>query len=554
MNNLVKIYCENNSSELFVKPGTTLLDVLDILNLKNKIPYIAAYVDNKSKDLNYIIYEPRTIKFIDQTHFEGYRIYGRTLFFVLYKAVCDLYEDATLKIKHSIGSGYYFEIENAETTSETPRLIKERMDRLVEQDLTILRDRYRQEEMIEIYSKNNLYDKIAIIETHQCLYYTVNMLADKYGYFYGTLAPSSSYVKVFDVKSLDKGFYLCLPKRYNPDQLDKVTKQDKLLTVFKQHKKWNEIIKISTLGDLNRRIIAGDANELIQIGEALQSNMFYEVANTIFSRIDKGLKLILIAGPSSSGKTTSSKRLNIQLRVFGLKPTVIAMDDYFVNRDQSPVDDKGNKNYETLQSVDTNLFNEHLNKLINGESVEMPKYDFLKGERYYDGTFLKLDENSVLIVEGIHALNPELTKNIESNHKFKLYVSALTSLSMDNLSRISTTDNRLIRRIVRDNAYRGHSARETLERWGSVRKGEEENIFPYQEEADYMINTALYYEICVLKRYAEPLLLRVSNTTSVYSEACRLLKILDHFQPIDDTNIPQTSILREFIGGSSFDV
>lgn len=551
MERLIKIKCENNNSQLFVKPGTSLLEVLDILSMKTEIPFIAAYVDNKSKDLNYLIYEPRCIRFINRTHFEGARVYTRTLIFVLYKAVSDLFPEATLKVKHSIANGYYFEIYGITTDKNSHKEIKKRMDKIVSQDLVVMRHRYSIEEAREVYSSQGFINKLSILDTYPCLYYTINQVGDKYGFFYGTLAPYTSFVDVFDVKPFYNGFYLCLPKRYDPMKVATIQRQDKLMTVFEQYKEWTNIINVGTLGELNRRIMDGDTSELIQIGEALHENMYNEVARMVYERKKNGLKLVLIAGPSSSGKTTSSLRLNIQLRVLGMRPVVIAMDDYFVNRDLSPVDDKGNKNYETLQSLDVKLFNEHLNRLFAGESVEMPKYDFLRGERYYDGTTLTLDERSVLIVEGIHALNPELTADIAPNLKFKLYVSALTSLAMDNLSKVSTTDNRLLRRIVRDNSYRGHTALDTLKRWGSVRRGEEQNIFLYQEEADYMINSSLFFEMCVLKRYAEPLLLRVPNTEPEYSEACRLLGLLDHFQYMEDKDIPPTSVLREFIGGSS---
>lgn len=552
MENLIKIRCENNNSELFVKPGTSLLEVLDILNLQSETPFISAYVDNKSKDLNYVIYEPRSIKYITQSHFEGARVYQRTLFFVLYKAVADLFPKGILKIKHSIGTGHYFVIENITKEIDTHTKIKERMDKIIAADITILRHRYYREEAREIYTKSGLNDKISIIDTQKCLYLTINQLADRYGYFYGTLAPSTSHVKLFDIKSSYAGFYLCLPQRNNPLKVEEIKKQDKLFEVFHLHKKWNDIIDVSTLGALNGRILNGEASELIKIGEALSENQYSTVAQMISDKHASGLKLVLIAGPSSSGKTTSSLRLNIQLRVRGMRPTVIAMDDYFLNREFSPVDVNGKKDFESIKSVDVALFNDHLNRLFAGETVEMPKYNFIRGERYYDGATLTLNENSVLIVEGIHALNPELTASIPLNKKFKLYVSALTSISMDYTSRVSTTDNRLLRRIVRDNSHRGHTALDTLRRWGSVRRGEEQNIFPYQEEADYMINSALFYELCVLKQYAEPLLMRVPNTEEEYSEAQRLLKLLDHFVPMDDKEIPPTSVLREFIGGSSF--
>ncbi|MFI3263560.1 MAG: nucleoside kinase [Rikenellaceae bacterium] len=550
--NLIKIYCENTSSYIDAERGSTLLEILEQLNLTSNHRFIASCVNNKFRDLNFAMYERRSVRFIDQTHFEGYRVYARTLFFILYKVISDLYPQSTLKINYSIGVGYYFEITNIEHNKLSISDIKSAMREIINKDIRILRDRYEQKDVIEIYSKNNLHDKLSIIETHKCFYYTINKLDDKYGYFYGTLAPSTSYVNTFDIKPLKNGFYLCMPQRIKPNDIHEVIKYDQLFRVFEDHKKWNEIIKVSTLGELNKRILLGESNQLIQIAETFQINIFYKVAREIYSKINDGLKLILIAGPSSSGKTTSSKKLNVQLQIFGLKPVVIAMDDYFINREDTPMDEKGNRNYETINTVDIKTFNDNLNRLIAGETVEMPKFDFVKGQRYYDGTFLKLEQNSVIIVEGIHALNPLLTPGIDSKHKYKIYVSALTSLSMDNLTFINTTDNRLLRRIVRDNAYRGSSALDTIKRWGSVRRGEEENIFPFQEEADFMINTALFYEINVLKRYVEPLLLEVPETEHAYAEARRLLKLLKFFTPMCEDNVPHTSILREFIGGSVF--
>ncbi|MFI3267724.1 MAG: nucleoside kinase [Rikenellaceae bacterium] len=552
MSNLVKIYCENTSSELYVERGSLLSDILKKLDIDSDHKVIACCVNNKYKDLNYAVYERRSIRFINQTHFEGYRIYARTLFFMLYKVVSDLYPQATLKIKHSIDDGYYFEILGIDHDLVSIEDMKSGIQELISRDVKILRERHSQSDVLKLYSENNLYDKRAIVETHPCLYYTVNQLDDKFGYFYGTLAPSTSYIETFNIKRLKHGYHLCMPIRIKPSHIRETRRHDQLFRVFEEHKRWNDVINVSTLGELNRRILSGETTQLIQIAETCQVNVFYKVATEIYSKIKDGLKLVLIAGPSSSGKTTSSKKLNVQLQIFGLKPVVIEMDNYFINREDTPMDEKGNRNYETIQTVDIKTFNDNLNRLIAGESVEMPKFDFIKGERYYDGTFLKLEENSVIIVEGIHALNPILTANIDENNKYKIYVSALTSLSMDNLTFINTTDNRLLRRIVRDNSYRGSSALETIKRWGSVRKGEEENIFPFQEEADYMINTALFYEINVLKRYVEPLLLNVPETEKEYSEAHRLLKMLKFFAPMCEENVPHTSILREFIGGSVF--
>lgn len=548
MEKLIKVKCTNTDSELFVKPGTTLLEIIKLLNIPNKLPFISAYVNNKSKDLNYEIYDPRVVQFIDVEHFEGLRVYQRTLSFILCKVVKDLYPTAKLHIKHSIGKGYYFELESFTPNQNTHTEIKTRMEWLVSQDVPILRRRFNREEAKELYVRENLPDKVAIIETYESLFFTVNQLADNYGFFYGTLAPSTSFTPLFNITPFYNGFYLSIPDSVSSLESNNIENSSKLLSVFEEHKKWNEIVHVENVGDLNREIIEGSGKELILMAEALQENMFYNVAKEVKKRIDEGVKIIFISGPSSSGKTTSSNRINIQLRVLGIKPRVIGMDDYFVDRDKTPIDENGNFDFESIKALDTELFNEHLGKLLVGESVEMPTFDFHTGKRVYKGNRLILNKDEVLIIEGIHALNPELSAKIDPKYTYKIYVSALTSLQMDDTSRINTTDNRLLRRIVRDNTHRSHTALDTLRRWGSVRRGEERNIFPYQEEADYMINSSLLYEIAVLKRYVVPLLLQVPETTYEHSEAQRLLNLLAHFRDLDDKIIPPSSVLREFIG------
>lgn len=550
MEKLIQIRCENNSSELFIKPGTTLSEVADILHLPNPHPFIAAYVNNKSKDLNYIIYEPKTIRFIDATHFEGARVYHRTLSFILYKAAKDLMPDSTLNIQHSIGWGFFFVISGTKPTLEIAASIKERMSSLVNAALPITRDIHHTEEAQALYSKSE--DKLKIINTRRHLYVTVNQLADAYGYFYGTLAPSTSHTPVFDIRPFYDGFLLCVPKRSNPNIIGDTWRMDKFFDVFKLHKEWIDVLDVSNIGSLNTMLIDGKGSEVIKIGEALQERLFTHLTDTLLAQHREGVKLILISGPSSSGKTTFSNRINIQLRVFGLQPIVLSMDNYFVDREKTPLDERGEHDFESIDALDLKLFNSHLNSLLQGEEVEIPKFNFMTGQRFFDGTKLKLNNKSILIVEGIHALNPQLTASINNNTKYKIYVSALTSISMDKLSRFSTTDNRLLRRIVRDSKYRNHTALQTIRRWGSVRRGEEKSIFPYQEEADYMFNTALFFEISILKQFAEPLLLDVPDTEPEYSEARRLLMMLDFFLPLNHTEVPPTSVLREFIGGSSF--
>lgn len=555
MERLISVRCENNNKIIKLKPGTSLLELLDMLHLKAPYKFIAAYVNNKSKDLNYVLYENKTVKFIDVTHYEGSRVYHRTMFFILYKTIKDLYPDRELKIEHSIARGFYFTIEGICSSGNDTNMcveMKKRMSELISQDIPIVYDRYYYEDAREIFRENDLKDKLKLLTTRNHLYVTVYQMADVYGYFYGTLAPSTGYMGMYDIIPFYDGFYLSLPHRTRPDMLEVIENRDKIFDVFKRHKEWNNILNVSNIGSLNTMILENKSSQLIKIGEALQENLFANVANIINSRFNSGVKMVLISGPSSSGKTTFSNRLNIQLSIFGLKPIILSMDNYFVNRADTPLDENGDHDFESINALDLKLFNEHLNALIKGEEIDVPKFDFHHGMRLDKSSKMVMDEKSILIIEGIHALNPVLTVDVPQNNKYKVYVSALTSISMDNLSRISTTDNRLLRRMVRDSKYRNHTATQTLKRWGSVREGEEKYIFPYQEEADYMFNSSLFFELSVLKRYAEPLLLTVPDTESVYSEARRILSMLDFFLPMDDTQIPPTSIVREFIGGSSF--
>ena len=552
MNKLLKIICKNTNKEVLVKPGTSLLDLLNILHLNNKYPYIAAYVNNKSKDLNYLLYENKSVRFIDTTHYEGSRVYYRTLFFLLYKAVKDLYPQAVLKIEHSIARGFYFTVNDTNEVKNRHTAIKKRIQELTAQDIPIVYDRCRREEAEETYKNNGQTDKVKLLETRKRLYVTIYQMADVFGDFYGPMAPSSGYIRLFDIEPFCEGFYLSIPQRKNPDRLDVMEKREKMFEVFKRHKEWINILEVSNIGSLNAAILENKSSLLIKIGEVLQEKLIAQIADQISERNRKGVKIILISGPSSSGKTTFSNRLNIELYVFGLKPLILSMDNYFVDREKTPLDENGEHDYESIDALDLKLFNKHLNSLVSGEEVEVPIFDFHSGKRQPRGVKLKMEKNSILIIEGIHALNPQLTAQVSDDIKYKIYVSALTSVSMDNLSRISTTDNRLLRRIVRDSKYRNHTALQTLQRWESVRRGEEKYIFPYQEEADFMFNSALFFELSVLKKYAEPLLLSVPDTSEEYSEARRLLSMLDFFLPIDDQQIPPTSIIREFIGGSSF--
>lgn len=552
--NTVKIICENNSSVMYVAMGCSLLDVLDILSLKNDNPFLAAYVNNKLKELTYRIYEPISIRYIDITHSEGMRVYQRTLFFTLNKAVHDVFPGKTLKIKHAVSKGFYAEVEGTDQLTEDDiNALKERMNVLIAQDIPIVRERILTTEAIELCNKMGYTDKLDLLESRPHLYTTVYHIADMTGNMFGAMAVSTGCLQLFSLCRYFSGIYIAIPKRTNPTELEPMVHQDKMFDVFNEYKNWVDIIDVSNLGALNNKVIAGNSSELIKIAEALHEKKLASIADTILGAHSKrGVKLVLISGPSSSGKTTFAKRLGIQLRIFGLKPVLISLDDYFVERDKTPLDEYGEYDYESLYALDLDTFNDNLMTLFGGGTVDIPRYDFITGKREYYEKPLQLDDRSILVIEGIHGLNPELTKEIDNNYIFKIYISALTSISLDNLSRIATTDNRLLRRIVRDYNTRGSDAAATLKRWGSVRAGEDKHIFPYQENSDVMFNSSLFYEISILRSFVEPMLHEVPDIVPEYGEAQRLLKFLENFIPIDPLEIPPTSILREFIGGSSF--
>lgn len=495
------------------------------------------------------------MQFIDITHFEGSRVYQRTLFMVLHKAVADLFPDCRLSVKHSVSKGFYCEIiGRKDISTDDVAAIKHRADEIIAADMPINKERLTRTEAEVLFSSLGYTDKLALMQSRPRLYETVYRLGDTVGYFYGAMAPSTGYIEQYDVRPYyATGIYVAVPKRTNPDELEVMVPQEKMFDVFSEYTDWCDIMGVPNVGSLNSRILRGEIGELIKLGEAFHEKNMARMADMIAdAHARKGAKLVLIAGPSSSGKTTSSKRLGIQLRVLGLKPVLLSLDDYFVDRDKTPLDQNGEYDFEAFDAIDRATFNDHLERLFAGESVDIPRYDFITGKRQWHPEPLSLDDRSVLVVEGIHALNPELTAKIPDERKFKIYASAFTSVAMDNLSRIPTTDNRLIRRIVRDCYTRGNDATDTLKRWQSVRRGEEKYIFPYQEYADVMFNSVLFYEIPILKRFVEPMLMTVPDTVPEYAEAKRLLNFLDNFVSAEPTEVPLNSILREFIGGSSF--
>ncbi len=551
--NLVKIVCENSGGSITVEWGTMLSEVVDMLPEPPR-PYLAAYVNNSIAELDYRISEPVTVRFIDMTHYEGIRVYHRTLFFLLQKAVHDLFPGRRFRIPHSVSKGFYCEIEGIDAVSQNDiDLLKARMDDLIAQNIPIVRQKVASEEAKEIYSKLGFNDKIALLETRPRLYVTMYGLADIVGYFYGALAPSTGYIYKYDLKPYYKGIYIAVPKRTAPEELEPMIGQEKMFGIFTEYKEWVDIMGVPNIGLLNTRILAGESSDLIKMAEAFMEKNLAGIADMLQeANRTRGARLVLISGPSSSGKTTFAKKLGIQMRILGLDPVLISLDDYFLERELTPRDEKGDYDYETIDALDLKTFNEHLKQLFAGESVDIPRYDFISGKRQWHESPLRLTDRSLLVVEGIHALNPRLTEKIPDQYKFRIYISAFTSVMMDDMNRIPTTDNRLIRRIVRDNETRGSDATATLKRWGSVRAGEEKYIFPYQENADVMFNSSMFYELHVLRRYVEPLLYKVPNTVPEYGEARRLLKLLDNFLEIGAEEIPPTSILREFIGGSSF--
>lgn len=544
----------NNASTIEVAMGTTLMEVLQTIELDARYPILAARVNNRYKELGYRIYKPVEVEFFDMRHFEGYRVYQRTLSFVLQRASYELFPERKLRIRHTLGNGFYAEYDDRKSlSSEDAVLLKLRMEDIVARNLPITRIKRLATEVAEEYRRYDFDDRLELLDTRPRLYRTVNYLGDMPGYFYGALAPSSGYVSRFDLAPYYNGFYVAIPARTNPEQVTTAIHHDKMFDIFHEYQQWIDVMGVPTVGDLNRRVMEGDSSELIKIAEAFHENKIAAIARSIAeANSERGVRMALISGPSSSGKTTFSKRLGVQLRVLGLDPVLIALDDYFVDRDKTPLDENGKPDFEALEAIDLATLNDHLRQLAEGKSVEIPRYDFISGRRQWHEKPLQLSERSILIMEGIHALNPDLTPGIADGQKYKIYISCFTSVAMDNFSRIPTTDNRLLRRTIRDNATRGNDALKTLTMWPAVRRGEEKHIFPYQENANVMFNSSLFYEISVLRAVAEPVLRQVPDTSPEYAEAQRMLKFLDNFVPIAPDEIPPTSLLREFIGGSSF--
>lgn len=554
MDNRIRVYCENTASYIDVAMGTSLLGLLAELGIENSEKYLAAYVNNRLKELNYRVYTPISIRFIDITHFEGHRVYQRTVTFILQAAMAQLYPDNQFHIRHSLGSGVYCEAAGKELfSSEECREIEAAARAIVAENSTIQRRKEPTVDIVEKFEKAGYPDKAKLLSSRPRLYNNIYYMGQNIGYFFGPLAPSSGYADRFDIYPYKEGFVVAMPDRVNPAKMGRIPKAEKMGGLFHQFHEWMDIVGVPTVGELNSRILQGDTSELIKIAEAVHSRQFSNIADKIYQAHDeRGVKVVLISGPSSSGKTTSAKRIGIQLRVLGLQPVLISLDDYFVNREDTPKDENGDYDYEALEALDLVRLNDDLCRLIAGESVEIPRYDFITGTRKWHEHPLQLTERSILIMEGIHGLNPKLTPALPDDIKFKIYLSCFTSVAMDNITRIHTTDNRLLRRITRDYRTRGNNGYDTIARWQSVRRGEDKHIFPYQENADVMVNTSLFYELGVLRPIVEPILREIPDTVPEYGEASRLLHFLDNFVPVPTDEIPLDSVLREFVGGSSF--
>lgn len=543
-----------NEEEIFVDAGTSLYEISRLKQNEHTSPIMAGIMNGKLKELIEVVEDDISLEFVDLTHVDGYRIYQRTLSLILLRAIFDVLGKEAVKrvsLNHSINKALYCQIDGEHPlTEEEIMKIQEKMRETVENDEEIIKNTMSLDKGLEFFEKNKMYDKVNLFKYRRISTVNIYELGWFKDYFYGFMYPRTNIFKWFRLIPYDEGFVLQYANRQHPHELTEYKPFNKLFSIFKESKKWSRILEVGNVGALNNVISRGEISDLIQVSEALHEKKLAAIADKI---VDKGdIKLVLIAGPSSSGKTTTAHRLSIQLKVNGARPYPLSIDDYFVNREFTPVDEDGKYDFESLYAIDIEKFNEDLTNLLKGERVEIPTFNFRTGKREYKGRFIQLKKNDVLVVEGIHGLNEELTKDIPKELKYKIYVSALTQLNIDDHNRIPTTDVRLLRRIVRDNQYRGIAASRTIEMWPSVRRGEERNIFPYQEGADVMFNSSHIYELAVLKQYAEPLLFNIGKDQPEFFEARRLIKFLDYFLGVSSEEVPRHSIIREFIGGSIF--
>ena len=551
MRQVLHIRCKNNKKTQEVPIGSTLSDIYKEINLQMPYGPVSAKVNNKVEGLHYRVYHNKDVEFLNLLSPSGIRTYTRSLFLVLCKAVHDLYTGSQVVIDIPVSNGYYCNLQlGHEITTEDVDRIRTRMQEIIDAKMPIQRYETTTEEAVKMFTELGDIQKAKLLKSSGSLYCVYYVLDDYKDYYYGSMLTNTSQLHLFGLEPYFDGVLLRIPSTQDPSKLGELIRQDKMFEVFKEHHRWQSILGIKTVGDFNEAVKNGLATDLINVSEALQEKKISQIADTIAGQ--KEIKVVLIAGPSSSGKTTFCKRLSVQLLASGVKPVQISLDDYFVNRAETPKDENGELDYESIYALNIPLINEQFNALFRGEEVELPKYNFQTGMSEKSGKKLHLGENNILLVEGIHALNPALTEQIADDKKFKIYASALTTILLDDHNYIPTTDNRLLRRIVRDYKYRGCSAQETIHRWPSVRAGENKWIFPYQEQADVMFNTALLFELAVIKPQAEEVLEQVPENCEEYAEAYRLRKFLKYFAPLPFRNLPPTSLLREFLGGSSF--
>lgn len=553
MDETIRIYCKNNNTYTNVPAGSSLLEIYNLVNAPLQYKPLNAQVNNKVEGLTYRCWKSKDVEFMDYTHSSGTRAYIRSLCHIFAKAVSEVIPKAGLILEHPVSKGYYCRIANGEAVSlEKTEKIKIRMHEIIAADMKFRHKYVRTSEAADLFHSLNMKDKARLIETSGMAYTSYYELDGYVDFFYGCLTPSTGYIDLFDIIPYNDGILLRVPKRTNPNELEPIINQDKMFEVYKEHLALQRMVGLNNVGDLNLAVKKGNASEIIKVSEAVQEKQVAKIAEEIAGRFKDGVRVVLISGPSSSGKTTFCKRLQIQLITNQIQPIALSLDDYFLNREDTPRDENGDYDFESLYALDLPYFNSDLEKLLGGEKINLPTFDFNTGTRVYRGKTLKLKDNSVLVIEGIHALNPELTAMVDNKCKYGIYASALTTISLDNHNWIPTTDNRLLRRIIRDYSFRGYSAKDTISRWPSVRRGEEKWIFPYQENADAMFNSAMIYEFSALRKFAEPILMEVREADPENAEAYRLLRFLRYFNYIPDSELPKTSLLREFLGGGSF--
>lgn len=553
MSETITIYCKNNNLYKEVPIGSSLLEIYSLVGAPLPYSPMNAQVNNKVEGLTFRCWHPKDIEYVDYTQLSGLRTYVRSLCHIFSKAVNDVLPTATLNLEHPVSKGYYCVIHNGKKLDQlTIDKIKKRMQEIIEADLPFHLKTVRTEDATILFRERGMEDKARLVETAGLPYTSYYDLDGYINFFYGCLTPSTGYIHLFDIVPYFDGVLLQIPKRKNPLELEPAIRQDKMFDAYKQHLTLQRTVGLNNVGDLNLAVERGMAQELVMVSEALQEKQVAKIAEEISVRYKEGVRIVLISGPSSSGKTTFCKRLQIQLITNLIHPVALSLDDYFLNREDTPKDETGEYDFESLYALDLPYFNSELNKLLSGEEIDVPTFDFESGRRVYKGKKLKMNKNSVLVIEGIHALNPELTSMIPDPYKYRIYVSVLTSISLDNHNWIPTTDNRLLRRIIRDYRFRGYSARDTIGRWPSVRRGEDKWIFPYQENADAMFNSAMLYELAALRKFAEPILREVRESDPENAEAYRLLRFLRYFNYIPEEGLPGTSLLREFLGGGSF--